>query len=105
LPVREVIDEMKTIGWDDFPMEIPKDVAVCPKCGKGLIFEDVYEWYDDGTIDNTGFSFTCSTEPAIDTDAWWGFHHSHWATPYVDWLPLTDTVCRWFNENYRHTIT
>jgi hypothetical protein len=87
----------------DLPLDIPTEVAICPKCGSPLIFEDVEEWYDDGMIAEHGFVFNCIKEPDIDADDWWAWHNSHWSTPYVDWLPLQSVVHDWFKTNYRYS--
>lgn len=81
--------------------QIPDSIAVCPKCGALLIVEDITEWYEDGTIPETGISFNCSTEPSIDTDEWEEWFNSHWSTPYIDWLPLQSKLTRWYNEAQR----
>lgn len=88
----------------DNPPEIPESVAVCPICGAPIVIQDIDAWESEtGRVTEDGFKIDCSTEPDEDDneDDWDDFLSSHWSMPYVDWLPLTMRVYKWFDSNYR----
>ena len=89
--------------WISF--SIPTDVAVCPKCGAALVVEEIteHELLASSTLyrglagapTESGFSFNCSTEPEVGSTAWQAWWDQHWATPYIDWHPLQETIYKW----------
>lgn len=87
--------------------EVPPEVAVCQICGSRLVIVDIDEWWegnedeDDGRVTDAGLHINCVTEPDIDSDEWWEWHKWHWSMPYVDWLPVSQVVYRWFDKHYR----
>lgn len=86
----------------DHPPLIPSTVAVCPKCGANLVIEDIDEWETEtGRVTEAGFHINCSTEPDVDSDEWHSWWNWHWSMPYVDWLPITAVVYKWFDAHYR----
>lgn len=86
----------------DNPPEIPNLIGRCPICGAKLEISDIDEWETyTGRVTESGFHINCVTQPEIDSkdwDSWWNWH---WSMPYVDWLPLTMRVYKWFDSNYR----
>ena len=86
----------------DKPPVIPTSVAVCPKCGTQLVIEDIDQWeVETGRVTECGFHITCANQPDIDSDEWREWFNWHWSMPYVDWLPVTAVVYKWFDERYR----
>jgi hypothetical protein len=80
------------------------DTFKCPICGAAIYIEDVDAWEDDddgNTVAET-VQIDCTTFPGFDdTDAFNAYMRGHWHTPYVDWMPLQDTVTRWVNGRYK----
>ena len=97
----------------DQPIDIPRDVAICPICGKSLYIDAIEEYEIEtqdgarvGKLVDTGFSFGCESEPDMDTDdfdkeAWDEWFKWHYSTPYIDWMPLQKPILEWFNQTYR----
>ena len=82
------------------PILVPREIAICPICKAAIYIEHVHEW----AVDNgepMGLDLGCETEPDIDSDEWPDWHAMHFAMPYVDWLPLTEIVLKWFAANYK----
>lgn len=83
---------------DALPLALP---VPCPICGSTVYLRAVTEWEtDSGAI--VGVEYDCETEPDIDSDEWWGWHHEHFRMPYVDWLPWETNMLRWLNDHYHH---
>lgn len=79
---------------------IPATVAVCPICGKGLWIEsidEVVQMTNDRWVPAC-ISITCETEPDIDSEDWPEWHKWHFATPYIDWLPIEFKVLDWLEK-------
>lgn len=78
----------------------------CPICGAALTDIQVTSWTkeDDGTWVASNIDFDCVMEPDIDDDAWPAWFHGHYATPYVDWLPLEMRVNDWMKQTYRFAV-
>jgi hypothetical protein len=84
------------------PIPVPPEVAVCPICNAPIVVEEISEWEpEDGIPTPSGFSIECTTEPDIDGEEWWAWHHGHWSMPYVDWMPLEGPVHDWLCKTYR----
>jgi len=81
---------------DNLPLTLPRP---CPICGAKVILTGVTEWEaDDGEIVTA--EYDCETEPDIDSEEWWTWHHGHYAMPYVDWLPWKNRMLVWLNARY-----
>lgn len=78
---------------------IPKNVAVCPICGKKLWIEEIGEasQESDRWIPQQ-VSVACEDEPDIDSEEWRDWHNWHYAMPYVDWLPISQDVLKWLQQ-------
>lgn len=80
---------------------IPASVAVCPKCEAQLVIEEITDWEDEtGRVLKDGFYLNCGSEPEFNS-GWQEWHDWHWSMPYVDRLPVTAVVYKWFDERYR----
>lgn len=93
---------MKTLTNDDRtkPIPVPRKVAVCPICDADIWIDDISEWEcEDGKP--VEISVDCVTEPDIDSDEWQDWFAQHWSMPYVDWLPVSTRVLRWFQRHYK----
>ena len=85
------------------PFRVPKRVAVCPICGArlwvcditGCTEQDNGEWVPDE------FDIDCETEPDIDSNQWPSWQRGHYRMPYVDWLPVHNSVEAWVQNTYR----
>jgi len=89
----------------DAILEVPKEVAVCPKCdGKLYVQFDAWEEDDDGTWYAAFVHTECENEPEIDSEDYEEWFDWHYDMPYVDWLPIDDDVERWLKQNYRFDI-
>lgn len=82
------------------PLPVPRNVAVCPMCGGNLEIQ-ITGWYDDGRASSDGFELDCVTEPDIGSPEWEEWFSGHYSMPYVDWLPLSVKMLKWFNGNFR----
>lgn len=84
----------------DAVLDVPPEIAVCPICNAKLTASfDTWEQRDDGTW--AGKPKTeCETEPDIDDDNYDEWLSSHYAMPYVDWLPVEEAVAAWIDEIY-----
>jgi hypothetical protein len=73
-------------------LNIPKDIARCPTCNRGLFLE-VNEWEDD-----TGIPTEEGTKPMCPV-----FHRNSEADrlPYVYWLPIEVKVYAWARDHVR----
>lgn len=95
---------MKIIDSGRF-IDIPPDVAKCPKCGAAIYICEIDHWEaETGRIDEEGFFMDCETEPDFDSDEYDEWDKWHWSTPYIDWLPLRPVVYQWLDKNYRVAV-
>jgi transcription elongation factor Elf1 len=90
---------------DASEIQLPEKFA-CPICVGGKIeitSIDEYEQNDDGTwqVSDCGLYIDCSRAPEFPDDDWLS---SHWSTPYIDWLPVTERVLSWINRHYRFEV-
>lgn len=82
--------------------EFPHNVAVCPKCGAGVVVGDFDEWETEtGRVTETGFHIDCISEPDEDDPDYDDWFNWHWSMPYVDWLPLEVDLYQWFDARFR----
>jgi len=96
--------EMKIVEaehiFDDIPIK-------CPICGDRLTWQ-VEEWEEaeDGLwkVSDCGFKPSCVSEPDIDSDEWEDWSNVHYATPYIDWLPIEKPAREWVNKRYRFDL-
>jgi hypothetical protein len=103
---RERMDAMITINSDD-EIKIPENVAVCPDCKTQLtIYPDGWDLHKDGWV-CTSFTHSCATEPEIDDPDYWEWDESHpsFEMPYIYWMPITDDIYRWLEQNYRFAMS
>mgnify|MGYP001581892030 CR=1 FL=1 len=93
------------IAKTDQIIEIPPEVAVCPKCA-GKLYANIDEWEqcDDGSWIASNPHTECEHEPDIDSSEWRAWFDWHYDMPYVDWLPVDYDVEKWLEENYRFDI-
>lgn len=57
----------------------------CPYCGGKITFRATgWVQEEDGTWSADMGDLECSTEPDIDSDEWWDWHHSHGSHDYGD---------------------
>lgn len=87
-------------GWENIRL-IPESVAVCPICGKRLwieCIEEVSQESDDAPWLPESISLSCEDEPDIGSKGWCEWHQWHFATPYIDWLPVEVLVLRWLRQ-------
>ena len=94
---------MITLKHNEIP-ELPTRFH-CPICKSGIVITDINEWEetDDGTwrVSDGGVLINCTSEPDIDSEDWHGWMNGHWSMPYVDWLPVCESVLEWLDANYR----
>ena len=85
--------------------EIP-DTFRCPICGERLAL-DIDEWtsdYDGWKASYTGVHVTCVTEASVEgTDEWGSWMDGHFKHPYIEWLPISEKVYAWLEDNVRFT--
>lgn len=87
-------------------IEIPRDVATCPKCDKRLFAHfEAWEQQDDGTWACEAAKLDCESEPTIDSgrkySEWFRWHYD---MPYVYWLPLEIKLTEWINQRYHFDL-
>lgn len=89
----------------DAVLDIPRTVAVCPKCDASLVahFEEWTEETDALWVCETA-KLDCTTGPDIGSEEWEEWFTWHYAMPYVDWLPLEIKVGQWVNQRYRFNV-
>lgn len=83
-------------------IEIPRDVATCPKCDATL-YAHFEEWEkDDSSLywDCMFAKLECETEPDISSRKWDEWFRWHYDMPYVYWMPLEIRLTKWINERY-----
>ncbi|MDX2240176.1 MAG: hypothetical protein NW224_05790 [Leptolyngbyaceae cyanobacterium bins.302] len=81
---------------------VPRSVAVCPICDSDLWIEEI----SSATEDDEGNWFaedvhlTCVDEPDMDHNIqeWHEWNNWHFSTPYIDWLPVRETVEEWMRK-------
>lgn len=97
---------MQTISNDTI-IKIPREVVFCPIC-KADVGVDITEWTKDydGTwyASEGGIDVGCVEEPDVDDKAFNVFFNWHYSTPYIDWLPVQQTVFRWLYQKYRFQV-
>jgi hypothetical protein len=95
---------MKTVNSDEI-IEVPAEIAVCPKCG-GKLYVNLDAWTQDydGTWKAEDPHTECENEPDIDSDDWEEWLAWHYNMPYIDWLPVDFDVERWLKQNYRFDL-
>lgn len=95
---------MITLPMGEVP-EVP-DTFRCPICGERLMLE-IYEWardYDGWKASDDGTNVTCVTEADVEgTDEWGSWIDGHYQYPYIDWLPVSEKVYAWLEDNVRFT--
>lgn len=82
---------------------LPAGLFLCPICKAAIVVDEVSEWEEDdeGLMQARTVKINCITDPDIESDEWEDWFRGHWSMPYVDWLPLEETVTQWVNERYR----
>jgi hypothetical protein len=92
------------LNRDEYP-SVPAWLAVCPICRSEVFIDEIDEWEQlgDGTwiAVETGVKVTCITEPEIDHAEWENWNREHFSMPYVDWLPICESVSAWLRLFYR----
>lgn len=84
------------------PPEIPLDLFKCPICGAQIVFTEINEYETEtGKVTDTGFHVSCTTEPDFDEPDYDEWLDSHFAMPYVDWLPLEVKIYKWLSAGFR----
>lgn len=78
---------------------------VCPICG-GQLYVQVSEWEqetEDPQSDwlASAIDVDCEHMPDLESDAFDEFMREHYRMPYVDWLPLEESIKRWMRLKYR----
>jgi len=85
----------------DEVIEIPREVATCPKCDATLYAEfESWEKEDDGTWSTDAAKLQCETEPCISDPEFEEWMRWHYDMPYVYWLPLEVWLTKWINQRY-----
>lgn len=86
-----------------FPIRVPAKLAVCPICGGRLDITDCTAWEEaeSGLMKPTEITTECEHEPDIESDEWLEWNAFHYATPYIDWLPVDTRVLSWFQTKSR----
>lgn len=75
----------------------------CPICGDKLNVEEVDGWEldDDGKWKIDSIKVDCVTFPGFDDhDEFENYMSGHYSMPYVDWMPLEQSILKWVNDNY-----
>lgn len=91
------------------PLEIPREIAVCPKCDADLILVDCTGWVDndEGYQIPDEITVECENQPEdygdddYEADQWFDWHYD---MPYVYWLPVEIKVLDWFKSKYRYAF-
>lgn len=85
-------------------LPVASAIAVCPICGAALVITlEACELDDNNTWQASEIHVECTTEPDLDDAAWEPWHDGHDAMPYVDWLPLEQTLLDWLRRTHRFT--
>jgi hypothetical protein len=94
---------MITLKQNQVP-EVPKTVVACPICGDVVTLE-ITEWskeYDGSwKASEYGFTTSCLSEPDITDEGYDNWLDGHFQHPYIDWLPVSEKIMAWLEENYR----
>ena len=86
-------------------IDVPADVAICPKCGGKLAIIECDEWWDDEHSEYlipANIKTQCEHEPMIENPEWREWFDYHYDMPYVYWLPVDRKIMAWFQKNYRY---
>lgn len=90
----------------DAVIPVASAIAVCPICAAALVITlEACELDDNDTWQASEIHVECTTEPDMEDAAWEPWQLWHYAMPYVDWLPLEQTLLAWLRCTHRFTET
>jgi hypothetical protein len=78
---------------------------VCPICG-GTLYVHVEGWTQETTDPTSDWLadtlvVECEHAPDLDSDEFDAWMNEHYRMPYVDWLPLEQSILAWMKKKYR----